>query len=189
MTGEGCLHFRCGDLIGSNHLSFGFMKFGSFSRHLPRDVRTIGIVAQHFDPSGQTRLYDGEAKCKQVVLAFVDFLQQEFQEATISIRNDTKETITLTYAHMVMAEHVVVGTSSFGAFPAVATCRTGYIRKPDYPKAPNRWLLYTPSIEEVVDNVKMVEEPKMMAVQCQKRWGKDGSAVIDWFRDYAMEFD
>ena len=46
---DAMLHFRRGDLIHTNHPSFGFMKFGSFSRHVSKDVCTIGIATQPFE--------------------------------------------------------------------------------------------------------------------------------------------
>ena len=184
------LHFRCGDLISSNHPSFGFMKFGSYSRHLDQNVTSIGIVTQPFDDHGQAREYDGgeskQAKCKKVVYALVDHLQEKFPAARVAIRNDANETIALTFARMVMAKQVVIGITSFGVFPGIATFGTSYIRKPDYDKAPNRWLL-RPKVEEVLDNVKLVEEPRLMAMSCRRMWKEDGSAVLDWFRSYETQ--
>jgi hypothetical protein len=110
---EAVLHFRCGDLINSNHPSFGFMKFGSFSRHLPRNVTSIGIATQPFDRDGQTRRADGgdgnRDRCRRVVYAFVEHLKREFPAARITIRNDSTETIALTFSRMIMAGHVCGG--------------------------------------------------------------------------------
>jgi hypothetical protein len=182
---DAVLHFRCGDLISSTHPSFGFMKFGSFSRHISPDVRSIGIATQPFEMSAQQRDAEGGAwkmeRCRTVVHAFVDHLQEKFPAARVTIRNDAEETIALTFARMVMANQTVIGITSFGVFPGVATFGTSYIRKPDFRKAPNRWLL-SPHIETFVDNVKLVEEPALMANQCRKMWGKDGTDVINWFR-------
>jgi hypothetical protein len=45
-------HFRCGDLISSDHPRFGFMKFVAFSRHLHSNTKSIGIATQPFDEDG-----------------------------------------------------------------------------------------------------------------------------------------
>lgn len=187
---DAMLHFRCGDIISSNHPSFGFMKFGSFSRHLSPDVRSIGIATQPFNMSAQMRRAEGGAwkqeRCKKVVMAFVEHLQGLFPKARIRIHNGLNETIALTFARMIMANQTVIGITSFGVFPGVTTFGTGYIRKPDYMKAPNRWLLTSPLIDRV-DNVKLIEEPRMMAIQCKRKWGEDdGASVLEWFRNYTI---
>jgi hypothetical protein len=189
---DAVLHFRCGDLISSTHPAFGFMKFGSYSRHLDKkSIQTIGIVTQPFDADAQVRRYDGgqsnKDKCRRVVYAFVEHLQNEFPQAKISIRNDAKETIALTFARMIMARQVVIGISSFGVFPAVATFGQAYIRRPDYARAPNRWLLNNPSIDSVAPYVQLVDEPKLMAVTCKNKWSAtNGTAVLNWFQNYTM---
>lgn len=189
------LHFRCGDLISSTHPSFGFMKFGSYTRHLDGSkIRSIGIVTQPFDNDAQTRKYDGgqsnKDKCKRVVYAFVDHLKEMFPKANIAIRNDAKETIALTFARMIMAEQLVIGISSFGVFPGVATFGKSFIRKPDYHRAPNRWLLDNPSIEKVAPHVTLIEEPRLMAATCKYKWrATNGTAVMDWFQNYASTME
>jgi hypothetical protein len=191
---DAVLHFRCGDLISSTHPAFGFMKFGSYSRHLDKSsTKSIGIVTQPFDSdnNAQVRNYDGgqsnKDKCRRVVYALVDHLQHEFPNAKIAIRNDAKETIALTFARMIMARQVVIGISSFGVFPAIATFGQAYIRRPDYPRAPNKWLLNNPNIESVAPYVHLVDEPKLMAVTCKNKWhATNGTAVLDWFQNYTM---
>lgn len=187
---EAVLHFRCGDLISSDHPSFGFMKFASFSRHLPRNVTSIGIATQPFDRDAQTRRADGgdgnKARCRRVVLLFVQHLEREFPAARITIRNDSTETIALTFARMIMARDVVIGITSFGVFPGIATFGTGYVRHPDYNRAPNRWLL-KPFVEDVVDNVRLITEPRLMAGTCKYSWPVDnGTKVLEWFQNYTL---
>jgi hypothetical protein len=184
---DAMLHFRCGDLAFSNHPSFGFMKFGSFSRHLSPDVRSIGIATQPFDPSGQRRQAEGGGtaiqRCQLMVEAFVEHLTGLFPKARIRVHNGLDETIALTFARMVMANQTVIPITSFGVFPGVSTFGTGYIRYPDYAKAPNRWLITSPWMEKV-DNVKLVKEPVLMAQQLKNMWGQNVSSVINWFANY-----
>jgi len=187
---DAVLHFRCGDIIASNHPSFGFMKFGSFSRHISAQAKRIGIVTQPFTVNAQKRNAEGGAwkmeRCKLVVYSFVEHLQKRFPDAEVSIHNDANETIALTFARMIMANQTVIGITSFGVFPGVTTFGSGYIRKPDYIKAPNRWLLTSPIVERVND-LYLVEEPRLMAGPLKRMWGRNGSAVLDWFNTYPNE--
>lgn len=181
---DAVLHFRCGDLIASNHPSFGFMKFRSFSRHIASNVQSIGIVTQPFQINGQQRPAERVQmkldRCRLVVTEFVGHLRKYFPRARITIRNDESETIALTYARMVMANQTISAISSFSVMPTLATFGFGYIRKPDFGKAPNRFLLH-PNIEELVDNVKLIEEPRLMAAEVNKMWGVNGTDVLNWF--------
>lgn len=182
---DAVLHFRCGDIIMTNHPSFGFMKFGSFSRHISPDVRRIGIVTQPFDQGGLQRKGDaGDEKhrrCKIVVHAFRDHLHERFPEAEINIWNSVNESIAQTFARMIMANQTVVAISSFGVFPGVTTFGTGYIREPDFAKAPNRWLLTSPIVEKA-GNIELVKEPMIFSGQAKKMW--DDDILLDWFKNY-----
>ncbi len=181
------LHFRCGDLINSDHKSFGFISFHSFSRHISSDARLIGIVTQPFDtqeaqmrPLEQTDLHTD--RCRLVVTQFVQHLEERFPQARVRIRNDANETIALTFARMIMAQQIVSPISTFSVVPALATFGTGYIREPDFEKAPN-WFLLHPNVSTLVDNVHLIQEPVLMAAELKKLWGDDGSAVLEWFQN------
>jgi hypothetical protein len=119
------------------------------------------------------------------VTAFVEQLSESFPKARIRIHNGSNETIALAYARMIMAKQVIVGIGSFGVFPALATFGTGYIRKPDYDVAPNRWPL-SPPADELYANVVLFEEPnRLMTYQVKKLRelpGRDEN-VLDWFRN------
>lgn len=181
---DAVLHFRCGDLINSDHPRYGFMKFSGYSKHISPAARTIGIVTQPFDGVGQQRGRDDDQstgdRCRLVVALFVKHLQERFPGAKIRIHNDRNETIPLTFARMIMANQTVISISKFGGFAGVATFGTAYIRKPDFHEAPNLWLLY-PRIESITENVFLIEEPRLMASQCKDMWGKTGVAVLEWF--------
>ncbi|GAX12608.1 hypothetical protein FisN_13Lh069 [Fistulifera solaris] len=181
------LHFRCGDLINSDHKSFGFISFHSFSQHVSSEARSIGIVTQPFDtqdaqmrPLEQTDLHTD--RCRLVVTQFVHHLEERFPQARVSIRNDAKETIALTFARMILAQQIVSPISTFSVVPALATFGTGYIREPDFEKAPN-WFLLHPNVSTLVDNVYLIQEPVLMAAELKKMWGDNGSAVLDWFQN------
>lgn len=183
---DAVLHFRCGDLMKANHPSFGFMKFRSFSRHISVAARSIGIVTQPFEldaPQQRARekFADKLDSCRLVVSEFVKHLQQRFPKARITIRNDRNETIALTFARMVMANQSIVAISTFSVLPTLATFGHGYIRKPDYPKAPNQFLLH-PNIEDLTNHVSLIEESRLMAKELNEMWDEDGTRVIEWFR-------
>jgi len=184
------LHFRCGDLMASNHPAFGFMKFSAFSKRISPEVTSIGIVTQPFGKTGQNRRGDAtEAKrhrCRVVVTALVDFLAERFPDARITIHNGPNETIALAYARMVMANQTMAGITSFGVFPAVASFGTGYARSPDYRKAPNKWLAQDPPLEQVANNIVLMKEPnRLMAGVIKKMWQRENGQdlVLEWFQN------
>jgi len=186
---DAILHFRCGDLIMSNHPSFGFIKFSAFSKRLTADTKSIGIVTQPFDADGQSRREDKgphkQEKCKEIVYSFQEHLAEHFPNARIRIHNDRNETIALTYARMIMAKQVISPISSFSVFPALATFGRGYIRKPDFAKAPNPWL-NTPPVDELYDNIKLMVEPNILMtwqVKELRRMSGGAANVIEWFRN------
>jgi hypothetical protein len=91
---------------------------------------------------------------------------------------------------MIMAQQVVIGITTFGVFPGIATFGTGLVRYSDYVElvedvGPNQWLL-NPDIETLVDNVKLIREPMLPASKCKSNWGEDGKWVLQWFKDYDM---
>jgi hypothetical protein len=186
---DAVLHMRCGDLMMSNHPSFGFMKFSAFSKRLDKDTKSIGIVTQPFDLDGQTRKEDNGAtklkNCRMLVHKFQDHLAEKFPDARIRIHNDRNETIALTYARMIMAKQTISPISSFSVFPALATFGKGYIRKPDFRKAPNRWL-NAPPVDQLYDNIELMVEPnRLMVAQIKvlRRLPGGNNNVFEWFQN------
>ena len=189
------IHFRCGDLMNSNHPSFAFMKFNDFARHISPGAQSIGIVTQPFEAKGmQQRREDANqgGRCKIVVHAFVDYLQERHPSAKIRIHNNADETLSLTYARMIMANQTIAGISSFGVFGPIANFGTGYVRKPDYPKAPNRWLLNfleDERLHESSRDVVLFEAPVRLAVaRVKSYWNNDptGATLVEWFRNETL---
>jgi hypothetical protein len=183
---DAVLHFRCGDLMDSKHPSFAFMKFSGYTRHISPDAKSIGILTQPFDTDTQSRKADsGQYKrdrCRVVVFSLVDYIKVHYPNAQVRIHNTVGETIALTFARMIMANQTIAGISSFGVIPAISTFGTGYIRTPDYPKAPNQWLIH-PRIDELTDNVVLFDEPKRIMVGAMKGlWQTEGEkGVLEWF--------
>jgi hypothetical protein len=190
------VHFRCGDLMASNHPRFGFLKFGAFAKYISSEARSIGIVTQPFDSHAQSRAWDSNAvkrnRCRIVVLDFVKYLQDRFPHSRVHIHNSPNETIALTYARMVMANQTIAGISTFGVSPAMASFGTGYIRIPDENSATNGWLV-NPRLDQLMKNNKLVlmKEPNILMVRQVKRlWEEpDGqNKILAWFRDSSITF-
>lgn len=186
---DAVLHFRCGDLMDSKNPNYAFMKFSGYSRHISPAAKSIGILTQPFDDSTtQGRKADADSKkrdrCRIVVQSLLEFVKERYPYAEVKIRNSANDTIALTYARMIMANQTIAGISSFGVIPAIATFGTGYLREPDYPKAPQSWVLH-PRIDELAYNIVLFKEPCFIKVEDMKDlWETQGeTGVLKWFRD------
>jgi hypothetical protein len=183
---DAVLHFRCGDLMNSQHPSFGFMKFSGYTRHISPEASSIGIITQPFKMGAQSRKVDVPAsrsnRCRIVVTSLVQYIKERHPRARVRIHNDVDETIALTYTRMIMANQTIAGISSFGVMPAIATFGTGYIRLPDFPRAPNAWLTF-PRIDELTDNIVLFEESNRIMVKAMgDLWTSQGEkGVLEWF--------
>jgi hypothetical protein len=165
------IHFRCGDLMGSKHPSFGFMKFSSFANRIrngrSNDTFSIGILTQPFEVvtvtdeaanvTFTTQHRGGDMRgavvhlCWVTTTALSDYLQQRFPHARIAVRNGPREVIALAYTRLVWADQAFSPISSFSVFPTLATTGRGHVRYPDFRKSPNQWLLAYPLPENVYD--------------------------------------
>ena len=195
------LHFRCGDLMSSDHPRFGFLKFDSLAKNIALSSRSIGIVTQPFDASAQSRAWDNSGvkrqRCRIVVLDFVQYLQERFPNSRVRIHNSPNETIALTYARMVLAGQTIAGISTFGVFPALASFGTGYIRRPDQQSPTNGWLVHPP-LDELLQQEKyadkqlvLMNEPNVLMVrQVKKLWeDPDGATkILAWFRNNTLSY-
>jgi len=182
---DAVLHFRCGDLMESDRTDYGFMKFVSYARHLSPDVRSVGILTEPFRAIRVTELGKPtrQMRCKKVVDSFVEYLKEQFPEAVVSIRNNDEETVALSYARIVMANQTVIGMSTFGTFPALATFGKSYVLHATTPYQPNAWINYDKSNTGFLRNTELINEPTMSAAECNEKWGEDGSWVIEWFQN------
>jgi hypothetical protein len=189
---DAVIHFRCGDLMNSDHAGYNFMTFQGFTRHISPKARSIGILTQPFDSTAQNRGADNVDvtgnRCRIVVTSLVAYTQQRFPNASVRIRNDSNETIALTYARMIMANQTIAAGSSFAVYPVIATFGTGYLRRPDPGQGPNIWVL-NPPIVKLTDNVVLFEDPNVIMVSSLKQmWDRRGGGeeVLDWFWNGTM---
>jgi hypothetical protein len=186
------IHFRCGDLMDSEHPHFGFMKFSGYTRHISHEASSIGIITQPFELGAQSRKLDSDQykrdRCRIVVFAMIQYIKQRYPKARVQIRNNVKETIAMTYSRMIMANQTIAGISSFGVMPAIATFGTGYIRLPESTMQ-SRWI-ERPRIDNLTNNVVLFQETNIIPVTDIKRmWENYGEdAVVEWFRNDSMTF-
>lgn len=173
---DAALHFRNRDKMDLDDTRFGFMKFGSYSKYISPNVRSIGIITQPFYDKGQQRNMDMSAnryeKCKKVVFEFVEHLREVFPDPKIriTIRNNEDETVTLAYACMILANQTIIGTTSFGALAGLTTFGTIYIVKTTHRQWPNTWLM-SPVATQLASNIQLIDELVMLAKTCQDNWG------------------
>jgi hypothetical protein len=217
---DAVIHFRCGDLLSTNLPSYGFLTFNGYSRHIdPIKTRSIGIVTQPFrssvsfnttkssikkklnDPSltiQERELDTGNIqqaqRCKTLVYALVDYLQEQFPNVTITIRNDPKETIALVYVRMVMAQQSIAVMSTFSTFPTLGTFGTGYYLRPRHIE-PSSWLvnpiypitaIYNNNNNNNKNNNNIIlfdEKNMLVGSQAKDLWDKYGDTIVlEWFR-------
>jgi hypothetical protein len=200
---DAIIHFRCGDVLSTRSLTYGFMTFHGYSRHLSPHVRTIGILTQPFgrQPNetimtesfvGQQRNLDAAdanqtQRCGTLVFAFVDFLKEQFPNATVSIRNDPSETIALAYTRMVLANQTVSCMTTFSVFPIVGTFGTGYFLRPiQYGTSSwlSHWKYPITKMNHNNSNVVLFDEPYiLLGYEAKDLWDTYGDdVVLQWFR-------
>jgi hypothetical protein len=202
------VHFRCGDLMGTDHGQYEFLKFSGYARYISPEARTIGIVTQSFTPppiqsqssgnnSGhqqfsvlQIRSKDFtdvvRDRCFVVVSALVDYIQQRHPHSLVSIRNGPRETIPSSYVRLIMANQTIAGISStFGVFPTTATFGTGYLSSPERNQTAlrTRWMVEE-FANQRVDNIVLVEgNPHAKVSTILRMWETQGAeSVVEWFR-------
>jgi len=188
---DAAIHFRCEDLMGSHHPSFGFMKFAAYGDIIRPDVRSIGVVTNPFDDAAQNRggagsRADVKLACRTVTYALRDFLEDRFPSARVRLRNGRNETVVTSFARLILANQTIVGISSFGIWTAISSLGTGHIRRPDYPKAPNEW---SPPLQDMYDDIELFDAPKVLPAAVATRM-KDGQMdeLLEWFRNETFDF-
>jgi hypothetical protein len=201
---EAVIHFRCGDVVNSNHKSYGFMKFKDLSRYLSPESRSIGIVTQPVRKVAQQRRKSDEGtvqreRCSILLDSLVEYLGQNFPRSTrITVRNDPSESVALAYARMIMANQTVAGMSSFSVFALVSGFGTGFLRRPGNPSGPYRWVdprgdgsTSGKSVDQLVDNVVLTAAPNVLLAPVNKFLWDTGrqDMVLSWFWNETMKLD
>jgi hypothetical protein len=124
-------------------------------------------------------------RCRTLVYAFQDYLQDKFPQAKVHIRNDRSETIALAYARMVMAKQVVGSMSTFSIYPIIGTFGTGYYLRPKI-NDPSYWAansIYPVSKIWDLRTVIFDETTKLLGAQTKNLWDTYGDdVVLQWLR-------
>ena len=215
---DAVIHFRCGDLLSTRLVAYGFLTFHGYSRHISSSVQSIGILTQPFgkvkngtntdilskvgstvaEGTGQqaTLISDQERsldtndeiiarRCRTLVYAFQEYLEEKFPKARVQIRNDRSETIALAYARMVMAKQVVGSMSTFSIYPIIGTFGTGYYLRPKI-EDPSYWVannIYPVTKIWDIRTVIFNEKAKLLGTQTKDIWDAYGDdVVLEWFR-------
>mmetsp|Transcript_1786 Transcript_1786/g.2626 ORF Transcript_1786/g.2626 Transcript_1786/m.2626 type:complete len:447 (+) Transcript_1786:171-1511(+) len=143
------IHFRCGDVLGIDTDTYGFIRFDSYRNNISPDASTIGIITQSFDGK-ENREQDRQFVifCQELVGSLVTYIQGHFPKAIVSVRN-VQETPALAYARLVLANQTFAGMSTFSIFPAIASFGTSYIQT-------TRLSYFVKPIEGVYSGVTMI---------------------------------
>jgi hypothetical protein len=202
---DAVIHFRCGDLMDSEHPNFAFVRFASYARHIAPHTTSIGILTQPFQSRDQDQTRPCDAtdttldRCRTVVLALVDYLQQRHPNSRITIHNGPHETIALAYARMILAQQTLAGLSTFGIFPMLATFGTAYLHQPRGPQFVNGWLFHDAEQGSNVNSTAIpaaphvhltYEDDYIMVADIKRKWETQGAdGVVAWFCNEPFHHD
>jgi hypothetical protein len=202
------IHFRCGDLMGTDHGQYEFLKFSGYARYISPEARTIGIVTQSFAPPPIQSQNSGNKsglqqisslpirskdftdvvrdRCLIVVSALVEYIQQRHPHSLVSIRNGPRETIPSSYVRLIMANQTIAGISStFGVFPTTTTFGTGYLSSPERNQSAlrTRWMVEEFANQRVANIILVEGNPHAKVSTILRMWETQGAErVVEWFR-------
>jgi hypothetical protein len=197
------VHFRCGDImIGSaSGVYYGFQKFHEIARYISPAASSIGIVTQPFaDDESDNRTRETFKspldrsignRCRVVVEALVDYLQESFPRAIIRIHNGKNENVALAYTRMLMANQTIAASmSSFAVFPVVSTFGTGYLPQPRRGGSPYGWIDQSPRLKHITDNVVFMKpstSSMITGMELRAMWDAKGETLaLEWFRNASL---
>lgn len=175
---EVAIHFRCGDILsnfGSQDTNYGFIKYSAYRTRIHPNVTSIGIITAPFDNPTKLRWEDAayHKGCQRIVTDFASYLNENFNNATITIRNDPNEGIPIVYSRMVLAQQTFCIRSTFCLFPALASFGQSYFQDGGV-------AYFIPPTEKVYDNVHLMNASHITSQRIAKL-GIDGT--ISWLRD------
>mmetsp|Transcript_9269 Transcript_9269/g.27943 ORF Transcript_9269/g.27943 Transcript_9269/m.27943 type:complete len:327 (-) Transcript_9269:487-1467(-) len=173
---DAALHFRCGDLMGSYHPSYGFMNYDAYARHISPYAFSVGIVTTPFGAKGQMRTGTERSApvknaCRRVAEGLRKYLEERFPRANVTIRNGPEETVVTSYVRLILANQTVAGMGYFGVFPALATFGTGYVRRPDFAESANHWVK---DVSLSYPHVVLFDAKERLMAANATKWRKNG---------------
>jgi hypothetical protein len=173
---EVAIHFRCGDILNlpNPRGDYGLIRYSEYLKRIDPSVKSIGLITQSFDKSRNREVDQVNTDaCRDLANLLAGRFATDFPEATITIRNDQSETLTLAYIRLAAAEQSIIGLSSFGAFPILANFGTNYFVEGRL--LVNKWLNFIP---DMMDNLVVIKSPELLrnkhimkkGIQFTKRW-------------------
>ena len=124
---EATIHVRCGDFITGGWAEYGFLPYRAYTRILPQTTKSIGIITSTFDEK-ECRSNDCSTigNCKGLIMDLQSFLEENYPNATITIRNGPEETLASTFSRITLSRRTVCSPSTFCLYPAIATLGEGH---------------------------------------------------------------
>ena len=121
---ETAIHFHCDSLLMLQRprRDYGIIKFKEYRKFISQDTKTIGLIPQPFELNGNRPGDENRTEnCKKVVRSLLEYLQRDFPNAKISIRDKEQDTLPLAYVRLTVAKQSFMGLSSLPSFPFIAS--------------------------------------------------------------------
>jgi hypothetical protein len=197
MVDDVVIHFRCGDVMTTDHPGFGFLKFDSYAQFIPETVTSIGIITQPYvkdnenDPNiiynttRQTRVMDKglsfiSQRCQYVVNEFVLYLQERFTKSTISVQdneNNNKKPLrirvwndeneTITIA---FARMILANVTIVGSSSFGTLAATATFGTAYIVRDGMNYWIEQPNITELLPNVNLFDSPLLTGKMVKQFW-------------------
>ena len=166
---EAAIHWRCGDVLSGKipkkDQNYGLLKFQAYTRRIPDNVRSIGIVTAPFS-SRYSRKEDREygSDCKYIAGNLVSYLQRHYPNAAITIRNDASEMIPQVLSRFILANYTFCARSTFCLFPALASYGQSFVQQGGV-----AYFFNSIAQQTNYDNIHMMDEPVVLSYEVLER--------------------
>lgn len=177
---DAVIHFRCGDILSLTKpgAKYGLSPYSLYNRFLKdASIQSIGIVTAPFGlKSGRSHDRKHMHTCQALVNDMISYLEEKYPSTTVTVRNNTNETVVAAYTRMILANRVLCDSSTFCLFPAIASTGQGYIAESNslYP-----WIH---GVEETEDNVNVLKRYEFLASDRISSKGMGPEDIIAWRR-------
>jgi hypothetical protein len=175
---EVAIHFRCGDVL-SRHIpksdnNYGLVQFRSYRKRIPMNVTSIGIVTAPLSSSEsrfQDRVY--VPMCQVIIDCLQKYLMRHYPHATVTVRNDAKETIPQAMSRLILADYTFCMRSTFCLFPAIASFGASFVFAGGV-------AYFFDSIAQVYDNIHLIQEDDNNFMKSSQINEKGFQYTLEW---------
>jgi hypothetical protein len=177
---DAVIHFRCGDVLSVTKpgAKYGFSPYSLYDRFLKdTSIQSIGIVTAPLGPkSGRSHERKHMYTCQALVNDMVSYLEEKYPSTSVTVRNNSSETVVLAYVRMILANRVLCDSSTFCLFPAIASTGKGYIAESNslYP-----WIH---GVEETENNLHVLKRYEFLASDRISSKGMGPEDIVAWRR-------